>query len=325
MFKFGDHVMPKVSVCIPSYNYANYLKDAIDSVLCQTYNDFELLIVDNCSTDNTREVVEGYQLTDSRIIYYCNETNIGLVGNLNRCLELATGEYVKFLCADDLLLPACLERMVMVLDRHPDVRLVVSARKMVTSSLQPIRSLAYSFREEYIPGVKAINRCLFNGNQIGEPTAVIFRKQDASRGFRTDYSQLVDLEMWFCLLEQGDFMSLPEELCLFRQHDAQGTKTNLRTFSFLDDDERLFREYLPKPYIDATRLKVFNWKFINTWNIWKQRKDCDDQAVVRQHMDRYMNRYLFYALMLPAMGTKKIIKIWGRLSASFGQGEKQRS
>ena len=62
MFKFGDHVMPKVSVCIPTYNYANYIKDAIDSVLCQTYIDFELLIVDNYSTDDTRDIVDEYQL-----------------------------------------------------------------------------------------------------------------------------------------------------------------------------------------------------------------------------------------------------------------------
>ena len=78
-----------------------------------------------------------------------------------------------------------------------------------------------------------------------------------------------------------------------------------------------FTSYLSKPYINATPLNIFNWKFINAWNIWKQRKDCDDQAVVRQYMGRYMNRYLFYLLMLPAMGTKKLIKIWGRLSASM--------
>ena len=314
--------MPKVSVCIPAYNYAHFLSDAIDSVLAQTCQDFELLVIDNCSIDNTKEVVNRYMADDPRISYICNESNIGPVRNLNRCLELATGEYIKILCADDLLLPTCLELMVRALDQHPTASLVASGRKLVDSDLQPIRSLAYSFREEYIPGVAAINRCLFTGNHIGEPTAVLFRKKDISRGFNSDYAQLVDLEMWFYLLEQGDFVFLPQDLCLFRQHAAQGTKTNLKTFNFLDDEEKLFNDYLSKPYISATPLNILNWKFIMVWNIWHQRKNCDDPTVVKKYMDRYMNRYLFFLLVVPAMVSKKIAKITRKLLAS-GSGSKE--
>jgi glycosyltransferase involved in cell wall biosynthesis len=307
--------MPKVSVCIPAYNYAHFLPDAINSVLAQTFQDFELLIIDNCSTDNTREVITTYSSADSRVAYVCNETNIGPVGNLNRCLELATGEYIKILCADDLLLPTCLGRMVGSLDMYPGASLVASARKLVTSNLQTITSLAYSFREKCIPGTTVINRCLFNGNQIGEPSAVMFRKKDVTRGFNIDYAQLVDLEMWFYLLEQGDFVFLPEDLCLFRQHGAQGTKSNLKTFSYIDDEEKLFHEFLARPYIAATPLKIFNWKFIMAWNVWQQRKSCNDPAVVRMYMDRYINRILFFTLMLPVMVIKKVIKILNKLSA----------
>lgn len=311
--------MPKVSVCIPAFNYAHFLNDAIDSVLAQTFQDFELLIVDNCSTDDTKNIVDKYAAVDNRITYYCNESNIGLVGNLNRCLEYATGQYIKILCADDLLLPTCLNRMVTALDSCPKASLVAGARKLVTGNLQPIARAAYSFREEHLPGVAAINRCLFNGNQIGEPTAVMFRKKDASRGFSRDYAQLVDIEMWFHLLEQGEFVFLPEELCLFRQHEAQGTKTNMKSFAFLGDEEKLFHEYLAKPYVTATPLKIFNWKFIMAWNIWKQRKKCDDPAVIRVYIGRYMNRYLFYALMLPAMGVKKMLKIMSKVGALVGR------
>jgi glycosyltransferase involved in cell wall biosynthesis len=313
--------MPKVSVCIPAYNYANFLPDAIDSVLAQTWQDFELLVIDNCSTDDTRGVVSRYMAADPRISYVCNDTNIGPVKNLNRCLELATGEYIKILCADDLLLPECLEHMVRALDQHSTVSLVASGRKLVTSDLQPIRSLAYSFRKEHIPGAAAINRCLFSGNHIGEPTAVLFRKSDISRGFSCDYAQLVDLEMWFYLLEQGDFIFLPQDLCLFRQHAAQGTKTNLKTFNFLDDEEKLFNDFISKPYIAATPLNIFNWKFTMAWNIWGQRKNCDDPTVVKKNMDRYMNCYLFFLLMVPAMISKKILRISKKLLAS-GSGYK---
>lgn len=308
---------PKVSVCIPTYNYGRFIPDAIESVLGQTFSDFELLVVDNCSTDNTRELVENYSRRDARVAYFCNEANLGMVGNWNRCLEHASGEYVKILCADDLLVPNCLERQVLELDRHPAVSLVASARRLVSSDLQPISCAAYSFREEHIPGVKVINRCLFNGNQIGEPTAVMFRKNDVTRGFNGDYAQLVDLEMWFYLLEKGNFVFLPQDLCLFRQHAAQGTKTNLKTFNFLDDEEKLFNDYIAKPYISATPLNIFNWKFIMTWNIWQQRKVCEDPSVVRDYMDRYMNRYLFFLLVIPAMVSKKITKITKKLLTSY--------
>jgi glycosyltransferase involved in cell wall biosynthesis len=77
---------PKVSVVIPTYNYAHFLDETIQSVLNQTFLDFELIIVDNNSTDNTEEVVKNY-LSDNRVSFYKNDTNIGLVGNWNKCLE----------------------------------------------------------------------------------------------------------------------------------------------------------------------------------------------------------------------------------------------
>jgi glycosyltransferase involved in cell wall biosynthesis len=252
---------------------------------------------------------------DQRVSYVCNDSNIGPVGNLNRCLELANGEYIKILCADDLLLPTCLELMVRALDQYPNASLVASGRKLVASDLKPIRSIAFSFRDEYVTGVSAINRCLFNGNLIGEPTAVLFRKRDISRGFNIDFAQLVDLEMWFYLLEKGDFVFIPQDLCLFRQHAAQGTKSNLKTFGFIEDEEKLFNAFLGKPYISATPMNIFNWKFIMSWNIWNQRKICNDPTVVKEYMERYMNRYLFFLLVVPAMVCKKISKITRKLSA----------
>ncbi len=82
------NISPKVSVLIPTYNYAHYLDETIRSVLDQTFTDFELLIVDNRSTDNTAEVVKKY-LGDNRVSFYANEKNVGLVGNWNKCLDYA--------------------------------------------------------------------------------------------------------------------------------------------------------------------------------------------------------------------------------------------
>ena len=93
---------PKISVCIPTYNYAHYISFAVESVLNQQFTDFELIIVDDCSKDNTEEVVSRF-LYDKRVSFEKNERNLGLVGNWNKCLSKARGEYIKFVFADDML------------------------------------------------------------------------------------------------------------------------------------------------------------------------------------------------------------------------------
>src|SRR6187551_3097335 len=109
--------MPKVSVLIPTYNSAPFLDDAIRSVLDQTFTDFELIIVDNCSTDNSKAVISQY-LSDDRIKFYVNEKNIGSNGNFNKCFSLANGEYVKCLCSDDKLHPELLHRFVAIMEQY---------------------------------------------------------------------------------------------------------------------------------------------------------------------------------------------------------------
>jgi len=234
---------PKASVCIPTYNYGRYIPDAIESVLGQTFSDFELLVVDNCSTDNTRELVENYARKDARVAYFCNEANLGMVGNWNRCLEHACGEYVKILCADDVLARDCLERQVLELEKDPEVVLVSCVRQMTTVDLLPIKELRYGESYAVIDGADAIHRCFDYGNLIGEPTAVLFRRNAAERGFDPAYSQLIDQEMWYYLLRKGKMVFVPETLCLFRQHEQQGTADSIRSLSFVDDEFLLYRRY----------------------------------------------------------------------------------
>ncbi len=94
--------MPKVSVLIPTYNMACFLDEAIESVLTQTFEDFELIVMDNASTDNTEDIVNKY-LGDVRVKYFRNNLNVGMTKNWNKCLLVANGKYIKFLNADDKL------------------------------------------------------------------------------------------------------------------------------------------------------------------------------------------------------------------------------
>ena len=101
-----------VSIITPSYNCATYVSDCIKSILAQTYQNWELLFQDDCSTDNTKEIVEFYAATDSRIKYQCNDTNCGAAITRNNALRRATGKWIAFLDSDDIWKPEKLEKQV---------------------------------------------------------------------------------------------------------------------------------------------------------------------------------------------------------------------
>jgi glycosyltransferase involved in cell wall biosynthesis len=110
---------PRVSIGLPVYNGEKYLEQALDAILAQTFRDFELVILDNASTDLTDEICRDYAAKDQRIRYFRNETNIGVARNFNRVFELSSGEYFKWSAHDDLIAPDWLKRCVETLDREP--------------------------------------------------------------------------------------------------------------------------------------------------------------------------------------------------------------
>jgi glycosyltransferase involved in cell wall biosynthesis len=266
---------PKVSVCIPTYNGADYISEALVSVLSQTFQDFEIVIVDNGSTDQTEAVVAGFTLYSNKIRYFQNENNIGLAGNFNRCMELARGKYIKYLCVDDLLMPDCLERLVTALEGNPEVTLVCGARYSIDEQGQAFALKRYSSKQERLPGHKVVSRCLFGGNYIGEPTAVIFRKADVHSGFRDDLPQLMDMELWFRLLEEGALLSLEAPVCSIRFHEGQMTQENIRSGKLIEDNVCLFREFSGKSYLKVTTYLMIKHKLRMTYRIWISRNNLD--------------------------------------------------
>jgi glycosyltransferase involved in cell wall biosynthesis len=219
---------PRVSVLIPTYNYSRYLAEAIESVLAQDFRDLELQIVDDCSTDNTREVVQPFCSRDARVHFSVNSTNLGMVQNWNHCLKHARGEYIKPLFGDDALWhPQALSKLVGLLEKNPSAVLAASARPILDENSKVI-DIWRPLPDGCHDGRKVIAACLMqNGkNIVGEPSAVLFRKRDVSRGFNPLYHQIVDVEMWFHLLERGDLAYTREPLCAFRCHPLQQTERN---------------------------------------------------------------------------------------------------
>ena len=236
---------------MPTYNYARYLPEAIESVLAQDFRDFELLIVDDCSTDNTAEIVRPFCARDPRVHFEANAANRGMVNNWNYCLQQAGGEFVKFLFGDDKLFHRqALSRLLALMRAHPSAALAASARAILDENSNPVdvyRDLADGFHD----GRKIITACLMrNGkNLVGEPSAVLFRKTDARRGFDPKYQQVVDVEMWFHLLERGGLAYTREPLCAFRCHPRQQTEVNTANGIAWKENALFFSSYAIQPWL----------------------------------------------------------------------------
>ena len=114
--------MVKISVLIPVYNAEAFLENSINSILNQTYRDFELLLLNDCSKDNSEKIIKTY--TDSRIKYFKNDQNLGISGSRNKLMDLAQGEYLAIMDNDDISLPDRFEKQVAFLDAHKDITIV---------------------------------------------------------------------------------------------------------------------------------------------------------------------------------------------------------
>jgi len=264
-------VTPAVSICVPAYNHGAFIAEALESALAQSFGDIEVIVSDNRSTDDTRAVVEPLQRRDPRVRYEPAPEHLPMQANFNRCLELARGEYVKFLSADDLLETSCVERLLGVLQGRPKVTLAACARRTFGGGSVRTRVLRYADGEGACSGQAAIRRCFFLGNLIGEPTVVMFRRADAQGGFSLRYLQLVDLEMWFRLLEDGEFSFTSEVLCSIREHGDQATRRSLASGRGSADKELLFTEFSGKPYLRGNLYERLLWDFRMAWTVRRER------------------------------------------------------
>ncbi len=207
----------KVSIAIPLYNCESHIGKTIESVLTQTFDDYELIVCDDQSTDRSAEIVQSFD--DSRIRYELNPQRLGFFGNWNRCLEAMTWTYCKLLPHDDTLESTCIEKQVKVLDQHPEVALVHCARKII----DPAGRTLTTRRQKETAGLKesdtSLRRIVRSGtNPIGEPAAVMFRQETKERidGFSAADMYSIDIEYWTRLLAEGKRYYIDEILSSFR-------------------------------------------------------------------------------------------------------------
>jgi glycosyltransferase involved in cell wall biosynthesis len=210
--------LPSVSVCIPVYRGEQFLAETIRSVLDQTYRDFELVILDNASPDDSGRIARSFG--DHRIRIETNASTLPQPENWREAVRLCRAPLIKLVCADDLLHPRCLEYQVGPMEADPGLAVVAARRHMIDERsrvLVPRRGLTGLTGVR--SSVEVARHVVRNGaNPIGEPGGVLFRRAHyfAVGGWRPDHRFVMDLDLWIRLLQQGEFLGLPETLAAFR-------------------------------------------------------------------------------------------------------------
>jgi hypothetical protein len=221
---------PLVSIAIPAYN-PRYFATALDSALAQTYANVEIVVCDDSADDAIRSVVDARSV--SAVRYLRNRERLRPRGNFTRCFEESRGEFVKFLCDDDVLAPTCVERLMDAFRAAPDVTLATSQRARIDGegrALPPLpATLPIVAEDALIAGPTLANAMLMAGlNTVGEPSTALFRRADLAAhapdyfAFRGSAGHgIIDLVTWTRLLMKGNAVYLRDTLSAFRFHREQ--------------------------------------------------------------------------------------------------------
>jgi glycosyltransferase involved in cell wall biosynthesis len=223
--------MPRVSVVVPSYNSVAFIDATMQSILAQTFTDFELLVSDHSSTDGTWEALQHYTV-DPRVRLSRLASGGGAPANWNAVTDLATGEFIKLVCGDDVLYPDSLAMQVTALTAHPSAVLAASGLDIIDAAGMPVlggRGLR-GLRGE-VTGTDAIRRTVLAGTNIfGEPGAVLFRRvalADAG-GWDARFPYLIDEATYCAVLLRGNLVAVPGPLSAFRVSHSQWTVQLMR-------------------------------------------------------------------------------------------------
>ena len=216
-------MMPAISVIMSVYNGETYLEEAIESVRMQTFRNWELIVINDCSHDSTAQILADFSLKDERIKVHTNEVNLKLPTSLNKAISLCSGKYIARMDADDICLPDRLEKQYAFMEEHQDVAL--SSCRFMTVKNGVYMSGGAGGRCDN----EALRAMLLVANPILHPGVIA--KAEVMKKFLYDTSLTCteDLELWTrMVMENQKIQILPECLLIYRLHDKQITSTTLQ-------------------------------------------------------------------------------------------------
>lgn len=260
----------KTCILIPVYNGSNFVLDAVDSALHQTHENLTVVVVDNCSTDNTLELLSSRK-SDPRMSVISSDAHLSMVGNFHRALTHSHADFIRFLSADDVLEPDCIRRSLGPFQTYRDLGLVASSNRIIDDQGAVIgeRSIPLS---GYTSSRTLADFLFQRGNRIGGPSGVTI-KSDALPVPAIDQSLICsfDFDLWVKLSARWALFGLPEPLYSVRIHNDQGTNRCLSRFK-IEDQEIRHRVFIGRT--DYPKIGKFRclWLAITSMRLLRKKK-----------------------------------------------------
>jgi glycosyltransferase involved in cell wall biosynthesis len=262
---------PYISVLMCVYNGETYLNEAIDSILNQSYSNFEFVIINDGSTDKTEEIILSYK--DKRIKYYKNEKNLKLIASLNKGLEICSGKYIVRMDADDIALPHRIETQMDFLKNHPDAGAVGSFVETI--------GLNENYVIKFKTSPEKIKFELFFRNHLFHPTVTInshILKQNNLK--YKNYLHAEDYKLWIDLSRKSNLYIIPEILLYYRLH---GENISITNTGFQEEISKRIR----KDQFDELNIELNNTeeRLYNSWLTGKVKFNSDELEIILKLFD----------------------------------------
>ncbi|NEP60959.1 MAG: glycosyltransferase family 2 protein [Symploca sp. SIO2G7] len=256
------YLQPCISIGLPVYNGENFLEESLKSLLSQTFEDFELIISDNASTDRTRAICQAYAAQDKRIRYYYNQENFGPAWNYNRVFELSRGKYFKWAAHDDICTPEFLEKCFEVLENNPSIVLCYPKTKIINEFSELIENYNVELKtsspephERFYDLTRLHHRCYQIFGVIRSSTLAKTPLIDSYAG--SDRVLLARISLY------GQFFELPEYLFCARRHPQQSIEL------LFHPKRKLTRLHQYAVWFDpanASRIILPNWRILSEYS-----------------------------------------------------------
>ncbi len=213
------HNNPLVSVIMPAYNVKQYIKMAVESILSQTYQNFEFIIVDDFSQDNTFEILKSFKKRDKRIILIRNEKNLGVTKSLNKALHFSKGKYIIRMDADDWSYPDRFDLQIKLMQDNPEVVVSGSYIEICNSKLK------IKYIRKYNIDDSSIRRHIFRYSPFAHPATIWHARTLRKEKYNEVISVGQDYELYFRIGKIGKFMNLDKPLLKLRMHERSISST----------------------------------------------------------------------------------------------------
>jgi len=297
--KLAATTMPLVAVVTPAYNGANYLREVMDSVQAQTYPNIVHIVLDNCSTDATPDILAEYKNARIPVVTHRNDTLLPLNLNWNTALQHVPADavYVRLICHDDLMTPDSIERMVAVAERHPSVGVIISdVRKFNEDGTVDITATLWPVETEYAAGAEAI-RTFFRNERVIISNQVMFRKSAMGVRGREFYAEDIagaDYDAVLAVLGKADLGIVHGPVSETRLHGLSETSTFQTTWKYTDLEYFLAMSrhgpaaYEPQDWADL--YGRYKRRYLRRMMKW--RLSAQGRKVVARHLELIKSRGL---------------------------------